>query len=87
VGNSSVLASDPTSTIRLILGGGTLPSTTTAPSNLGMPGFAWRLSDVEVAQLASFIRNSWGNHAPAVRANQVQAVRTAINRETESVRP
>ena len=43
--NSSVLAADPTSVIHLILRGSRLPSTTAAPSPLGMPGFGWRLSD------------------------------------------
>jgi hypothetical protein len=37
------------SLIRLVLAGSTLPSTRERPSNLGMPGFAWRLSDDETA--------------------------------------
>jgi mono/diheme cytochrome c family protein len=58
-GNPSVLSDDPTSLIRLVLAGGSLPSTKGAPSNLGMPGFAWRLSDEEAAQLVTFVRQSW----------------------------
>jgi mono/diheme cytochrome c family protein len=40
-----------------------------------MPAFASRLSDEEVATLASFVRQSWGNAAPAVKARSVKAVR------------
>ncbi|NWE42511.1 cytochrome c [Pseudomonas yamanorum] len=78
VGNSSVLSQDPVSMIRLVLAGSSLPATATAPSTLGMPGFAWRLSDDEVAQLLSFVRNSWGNQAPAVSAVQVKQIRDTL---------
>lgn len=77
-GNSSVLSQDPVSMIRLVLAGSKLPATATAPSELGMPGFAWRLSDEEVAQLLSFIRNSWGNQAPTVSAAQVKQIRDTL---------
>jgi alcohol dehydrogenase (quinone), cytochrome c subunit len=78
-GNPSVLAEDPTSLIRLILKGSSLPPTATAPSALGMPGFAWRLSDEEVAQLATFARNSFGNRAGKVDAAQVASIRKQIS--------
>ena len=78
-GNSSVLAQDPNSLIRLVLAGGALPGTTAAPSALGMPGFAWRLSNEEVAQLLTFIRTSWGNQASSVTAGEVAQVRGSLN--------
>ncbi|MET0290628.1 MAG: cytochrome c [Pseudoxanthomonas sp.] len=78
-GNSTVLAGDPTTLVRLILSGSMMPSTRTAPSNLGMPGFAERLSDEEVAQLATFVRNGWGNKASAVDAAQVKRVRGTLH--------
>ena len=80
-GNSTVLAGDPSSVIRLILEGSKLPATRVAPSELGMPGFGRRLSDDEVAQLASFTRQNWGNKASAVQAAQVGAIRSAIEKE------
>ncbi len=46
-----------------------------------MPGFAWRLSNEEVAQLLSFIRNSWGNKASAVTADDVGKIRGAMDRD------
>jgi mono/diheme cytochrome c family protein len=84
-GNPSVLAGDPSSLIRLILAGGAMPSTSTAPSNLGMPGFAWRLSDQEVAQLVTFIRQSWGNAAPAADSAAVAKIRNQIDTEKAKV--
>jgi mono/diheme cytochrome c family protein len=84
-GNSSVLSEDPVSMIRLVLAGSKLPATATAPSELGMPGFAWRLSDEEVAQLLTFIRSSWGNQAPAVNAEEVTKLRATLPKESPAV--
>jgi alcohol dehydrogenase (quinone), cytochrome c subunit len=81
-GNSSVLAPDPNSLIRLVLAGGALPGTTAAPSALGMPGFAWRLSNQEIAELLTFVRTSWGNQASRVTAGEVARVRGTLDAET-----
>jgi mono/diheme cytochrome c family protein len=80
-GNSSVLAEDPHSLIRLVLAGSALPGTMAAPSALGMPGFAWRLSNQEAAELLTFIRTSWGNQASSVTASEVARVRGSLNAE------
>ena len=77
-GNPTVLQEDPTSLIRVILAGARLPSTHTAPSELGMPGFAWRLSDEETAHLVTFVRTAWGNKAAPVGAAAVADVRKAL---------
>jgi mono/diheme cytochrome c family protein len=79
-GNSSVLSADPSSMIRLVLSGSALPATAAAPSTLGMPAFGWRLSDLQVAQLLTFIRGGWGNQASSVSAAQVASVRAQIER-------
>jgi mono/diheme cytochrome c family protein len=55
-----------------------LPSTASAPSPLAMPPFGWRYGDEDVAQLATFIRSSWGNQGVAVTADQVARVRARI---------
>jgi alcohol dehydrogenase (quinone), cytochrome c subunit len=80
-GNPTVLADDPASLIRLVLAGGAMPSTHVAPSNLGMPGFGWRLSDAEVAELVTFIRQSWGNAAPVTDSAAVAKIRKALGAE------
>ncbi|MDQ2819352.1 MAG: cytochrome c [Pseudomonadota bacterium] len=82
-GNPSVLSDNPTSLIRLILAGSALPSTKTAPSNLGMPAFGWRLSDDETAQLVTFVRQSWGNQASAATAGEVGKIRKLLKEESD----
>ncbi|AJE47140.1 c-type cytochrome [Celeribacter indicus] len=62
-GSSIVQAGEPTGLISMILEGGALPSTEKRPYALRMPGFADRLSDAEVATLASFLRSAWSNDA------------------------
>lgn len=75
VGNSAVLAEEPGGFIAVILKGAKMPSTTKAPAALAMPGFADRLSDAEVAALATFIRGAWTNDAGAIDADAVTKVR------------
>lgn len=45
------------------------------PSPLTMPSFAWKLPDAEVADVATYIRNSWGNRATPVSADAVKSLR------------
>ena len=56
-----------------------------------MPGFGWRLTDDNVADVVSFIRSSWGNKAEAVSAGQVGKVRSEVakaeNTAKASTRP
>jgi mono/diheme cytochrome c family protein len=73
-----VNAQDPTGLIHTILAGAQQPSTARAPSTLAMPGFAARLSDDEVAQLSTFIRQGWSNKAPPVTADEVSKVRKSL---------
>ncbi|UYF99815.1 cytochrome c [Halomonas sp. GD1P12] len=77
-GSSMVNADDPTGMIRVILAGARLPSTEQRPEALAMPDFAWRLSDDEVAELATFVRGAWGNDAGAVSASAVAEVRDEL---------
>ena len=44
-----------------------------------MPAFAWKLDDAQVAAVATYARNSWGNSAPAVHADQVADLRGALD--------
>ncbi|NVZ32793.1 cytochrome c [Pseudomonas sp. A4002] len=74
-GNPVLQTADATSLINIVLNGGTLPATHTAPSTFTMPAFAWRLSDQEVADVVSFVRGSWGNKGAPVKASDVANVR------------
>lgn len=77
-GNSLINAKNPTGLITTILRGAVTPSTPLGPEHLPMPGFANRMSDDEVAQLASFVRSGWGNRGDAVTAKQVADVRSKL---------
>ena len=74
-GNPVLQSEDATSLIHIVLKGGTLPATHTAPSTFTMPAFAWRLSDQEVADVVNFIRTSWGNQGSKVKAGDVADLR------------
>ena len=78
VDNETVNAEDPISLIHIVLAGSAMPSTHTAPSAFAMPAFGWRLSDAEVADVLSFVRQSWGNHSPPVNPAEVGHLRKAI---------
>ena len=74
-GNSLVNAPNPKALIHLILYGAELPSTELRPAKLRMPGFDWRLSNEEVAELATFVRKAWGNDSGKVSPDEVAALR------------
>jgi mono/diheme cytochrome c family protein len=44
-----------------------------------MPSFAWKLTDQEIADVSTFIRNSWGNQAAAVSASDVGDLRKKLD--------
>jgi alcohol dehydrogenase (quinone), cytochrome c subunit len=77
-GAGVVNAASPDGLIHVILAGAKTPSTAKAPSVLPMPGFADRLSDDEVAELATFVRGGWSNHAAAVDSSEVLKVRATL---------
>lgn len=77
-GNPTVLTAQPDSVIHIILAGGTLRGTQAAPSAFTMPGFANRLTNVQIATLATFIRQAWGNTASAVTDMEVDKLRKTL---------
>jgi mono/diheme cytochrome c family protein len=78
-GASVINAENPTALIHVILAGAQTPSTERAPSVLPMPGFAERMNDTEIAELASFLRQGWSNKASAVSEKQVKEVRQTLH--------
>jgi hypothetical protein len=46
-----------------------------------MPSYAWKLSDAEVADVATYVRNSWGNRASPVSADRVGGLGRRLNLE------
>ena len=66
-----VNSSDPTSLIRVVLAGSRAGGTEAAPTAPAMPSFAWNLSNENIADVLTYVRNTWGNAAPAVSAGEV----------------
>jgi mono/diheme cytochrome c family protein len=80
--NAMLQQTDPIGLEHLILAGGRIGISPSHPSPLTMPSFAWKLDDQEVADVSTFIRNSWGNHAAAVSVSDVRKARKELNLDT-----
>ena len=74
-------AGNPQSVVSIVLDGSQTPRTVRTPAQFTMPGFAWRLSDKDVADVVNFVRSSWGN-----RASPVSPADVAKSRETLQLR-
>jgi mono/diheme cytochrome c family protein len=77
-GSPSVQSVDPTSILRVVLRGARGAATDLAPTAAAMPSFGWLLTDEQVAAVATFVRNAWGNRAPSVDAATVSKTRHAL---------
>lgn len=73
--NPSLQSASAASLITTVLQGGRGAVTLDNPTSGAMPSFAWKLSDQQVASTLTYIRNTWGNAAPAVTADDVAKVR------------
>ena len=80
--NANAQSSDPTSIVRVILQGAQTVPTDLRPTPVTMPAFDWKLSDRELAAVATYVRNAWGNAAPAVTADQVKSLRDQLQAKT-----
>jgi len=74
-GNANLQSADPLSTIRIILDGAETVTTLRAPNKGEMPAYAAKLSDQQIAAVTTYIRNAWGNAAPAVTAAEITKAR------------
>ncbi|HBV21339.1 MAG TPA: alcohol dehydrogenase [Nitrosomonas sp.] len=75
-GNRSVVMASPLNTIRSILEGGYPATTAGNPRPYGMPPFQEILHDEEIALVATFIRNTWGNRGSPVTPIDVERSRS-----------
>lgn len=76
-GNANLQSADALSTLRIILDGAETVTTPRAPNKGSMPAYAAKMTDQEIADVTNYIRNSWGNAAPLVAADQVAKTRRA----------
>lgn len=70
-GNAIVQSQDPSSMINVILYGPKLPPPPFVPDRTSMKPFGKRLSDEDIASLATYVRANFGNEAGAVSPKQV----------------
>jgi mono/diheme cytochrome c family protein len=74
--NQAITMAFSVNPIRMVLFGGFPPSTRGNPRPFGMPPFAYTLSDQEVADVVTYMRQSWGNRASGVSPADVAKYRT-----------
>jgi mono/diheme cytochrome c family protein len=79
-GDSLIVGRSPETVTRIVLQGAQSAKTANAPTDYSMPGFA-ALKDTDIADVVTYIRNSWGNRAAPVSANAVKALRKTIAAE------
>jgi len=77
-GDTLILGHNPTTVLRIILEGAASPVTPNEKNTYSMPSFAI-LSDAEIADVASYIRNAWGNRASPVSKGDVRHLRAKIS--------
>ena len=83
-GNANLQSENPASAIKIVLDGAETITTPRAPNTGSMPPYASKMSDQDVADVVTYIRNAWGNAAPAVTPAEEVAKRG--NREAFMVR-
>jgi mono/diheme cytochrome c family protein len=81
--NANVQAADPASTIRVILQGAQTVVTDARPTPSTMPAYNWKLTDAQIAAVATYVRNQWGNAASPVSAGQVTSLRKELQAKTQ----
>jgi len=81
-GDTTVQSRDPTTIIRIVLEGSQSPPTDGRPTPLSMPAFGWKLNDQQIADVLTYIRNSWGNRAAAVEKSAVVKLRRETGTDT-----
>ena len=77
-GSPVVQQTDPTTVLHVVLRGALSVATKSAPTAPAMPQFSWILDDDQVAAVVTYIRNSWGNSAPAVSGEKVGETRRML---------
>lgn len=77
-GSAIVQQTDPTSVLHVVLRGALSVGTASAPTAPAMPQFGWILDNDQVAAVATYIRNSWGNSAPSVSAGKAGKTRREL---------
>jgi len=84
-GNPVVLDNDASSLINIVLNGAQTIVVKGTPDSYRMPIYRVQLTDDEIASVLSFVRNAWGNGAPAVAADDVKKLRPVTDPSSDHV--
>jgi mono/diheme cytochrome c family protein len=76
-GDTLVVGRDPTTVVRIVLEGAQSAVIPNAKTGYSMPSFA-ALSDQDVADVTTYLRNTWGNKASPVSRGDVSRLRKTI---------
>ncbi|WP_226628609.1 c-type cytochrome [Alloyangia pacifica] len=78
-GNHALLSDDPTDLVRVMLTGARAAHTEAKPTGGGMPSFAWKFDDAQIAEVLTYIRNAWSNAGTPVEPATVAAARATLD--------
>ncbi|WP_252181012.1 cytochrome c [Azospirillum sp. B4] len=76
--NANLQQPNPSTLLRVILVGSRSLPTDTRPTPSTMPAFHWKLRDEQIAAVATYVRNSWGNVAAPVDVDTVTKLRRQL---------
>ena len=79
--NANVQQRDPTTVLRVILEGARTEPTDKRPTPFAMPAYGWKLTDAQIAAVASYVRTSWGNKGGPVDTATVESLRKSLKKD------
>ena len=78
-GNANVRQVRADTIVRVVLEGSQGAATQKAPTGPSMPSLGWKLSNNQAADILTYVRNNWGNRAPAVSGETVGRIRGELH--------
>jgi mono/diheme cytochrome c family protein len=84
-GNPTVLDTDPSSLINIVLNGSAPLVVKGNPAPYRMPQYRAQLTNQQIADVVTFIRSGWGNGAPPVSAGDVADLRKSTDPASDRV--
>lgn len=76
--NGTIQGQSSESMTHILLNGSKGGITRFNPTGAAMPAFAWKLTDTQIADVLTYIRNEWGNAAQAVSPKEVKEMRKTL---------
>ena len=76
--NGTIQGQSSESMTHILLNGSKGAITRFNPTGAAMPAFAWKLTDTQIADVLTYIRNEWGNAAQAVSPREVKEMRKTL---------